>query len=147
MAAEYLDGTFWYIDRELNKWGKWALIHYPTEASLDKIRQWQTDGLKNVLKKDDKGYNIRWSCPEYKDKKDGTRMYFPQPKIVDEEGNPITSAIGHGSEGEVRLEIYETTHMGQKNKNARLSGIKITKLVEYTGRKEKDAALEKEHGF
>lgn len=66
MATEYvfLQGKVkWVRAHQPNEWQKWAMVLYPNAESLEKIRELQAEGLKNVIKKDEDGYHVSFSRP------------------------------------------------------------------------------------
>jgi hypothetical protein len=110
----------------------WTVTLHPTPESLDKIRELQAEGLKNVVKKDDDGYYTRFKCLVTRKRKDGTQWTFEPPKVVDKDGRLIDgSAIGDGSDGTLKLEVYEFKAPGAAAGGiaARLVGVKVENLV------------------
>lgn len=127
----------------------WTVNLHPTAESLEKIREWQSQGLKNQIKKDDDGWYTKFRCNVSRERKDGTIWTFEPPKVVDKDGRPMDgSIIGNGSDGTVKLEVYEHgTPGGGKAIAARLVGLRVDNLIpfnpdeDYT---EKEAADVKE---
>lgn len=111
----------------------WSVRLYPNAESLDKIRKWQTEGLKNVIRNDQDGDYVRFKCDVSRQRRDGSIWTFEAPKVVDAEGRPMDgSIIGNGSSGTIKLEVYEhNTPGGGKAIAARLIGIKIDALVPF----------------
>lgn len=132
-------------DMEFNNWV--TTIH-PTPDSLEKIRELQGEGLKNVLKKDEDGYFTRFRCPVSRIRKDGTVWTFEAPKVVDLEGRPMDgNLIGDGTDATLKLEVYgHGTPGGGKAIAARLVGVRVESLVpfnpetDYTEEEKKDIA-------
>jgi len=110
---------------------------YPDTKSLEAIRELQTQGVKNQLKKDDDGYHMTFSRPfekEIKDKNGTTRKIgFTPVQVLDNQNLPFDGLIGNGSDVTVKLEVYtHGTPGGGKAKAARLYAIKVDNLVPYT---------------
>lgn len=133
--TEYISGKLSWVrvvkpDLTYNCWS--ATIH-PTPESLEKIREWQGEGLKNTIKKDEDGWNVKFRCDVSKHRKDGTVWTFEAPKVVDKDGRPMDgSIIGNGSDGTLKLEVYpHRTPGGGQAIAARLVGVKIDNLVEF----------------
>ena len=60
----YLKGkASWVRADAINERGKWSMMLHPDNESLEIIRGLQAEGCKNVIGKDDDGYNIRLSRP------------------------------------------------------------------------------------
>lgn len=111
----------------------WAVTIHPTPDSLEKIRDWQAEGLKNQLKKDDDGYYCKFRCDVSKQRKDGSVWTFKQPETVDKDGKPMDgSIIGNGSDVTLKLEVYEHgTPGGGRAIAARLVGVRVDNLVPF----------------
>jgi hypothetical protein len=120
-----------YLVRPHMQFGKWIVILHPTPDSLEKIRDWQGRGMKNVLKKDEDGYYTRFGCPVQRERKNGTMWAFEAPVVVDKDNRPMDgSIVGNGSDGTLKLEVYEHgTPGGGKAIAARLVGVRIENLV------------------
>ena len=56
----------WVRCESPNEWGKWTVCVHPTPESLEKIRELQAAGMKNVIKKDDDGYYTTFGRPTQK---------------------------------------------------------------------------------
>lgn len=111
----------------------WSIIIYPTPDSLEKIRDWQAEGLKNTLKKDEDGYFVKFRCDVSKKRKDGSVWTFQQPEAVDKDGKPMDgSIVGNGSDVTLKLEKYEHgTPGGGSAIAARLVGVRVDNLVSF----------------
>jgi len=132
-----------YIQGKLGQYSKlgtpdlqyqcWMANIYPTKDSLERIREMQGEGLKNVLKKEEDGYFTRFRCPTFRTRKDGTVWTFTPPKIEDINGRPIDGDIvGAGSDVTLKLEVYEhPTPSGGRAIAARLVGVRVDNLVEF----------------
>jgi hypothetical protein len=114
-------------------YNSWTATIHPTPESLDKIRDWQSEGMKNVLKKDEDGYYTKFRCPVSRSRKDGTVWAFKQPDCIDADGRPMDgSIVGNGSDGTLKLEVYtHGTPGGGTAIAARLVGLRVDNLVEF----------------
>jgi len=134
-----------------DEWGKWKVTVHPNAASLDKIRDLQAEGLKNVLKKDEDGYFVSFSRPTQKMMK-GKVIGLTPPELLMADGKtPLQGVlVGNGSDGTVKLEVYQHgTPGGGKAKAARLVSIRVDNLIPFEinrdfdrDQKEKVAGLE-----
>ncbi len=134
--TEYVSGKLSWcrlVKPDLTYEAAWTAMIHPTPESLEKIRDWQSEGLKNVIKKDDDGYYTRFKCLVSRRRKDGTTWTFEPPQVIDSEGRPMDgSAVGNGSDGTLKLEIYEhPTPGGGRAIAARLIGVRIESLVPF----------------
>jgi len=111
----------------------WTVTIHPTPESLDKIRDWQAEGLKNQLKKDEDGYYTKFRCPVSRERKDGSIWTFLPPETLDKDGKPMDgSVIGNGSDVTLKLEVYEhNTPGGGRAIAARLVGVRVDNLVPF----------------
>lgn len=116
---------------------KWSLVLYPDTDSLEKIRDLQAEGMKNVLKKDEDGYHVAFSRPTEKVIR-GKVVAFDPPTIVDFQEQPFAGPIGNGSDVTVKLEVYQHSVPGtqKKAKAARVMSVRVDNLVPFE--KEKD---------
>lgn len=134
----YIKGKLsWVKVNRPNDWGAWTVTVHPDQASLEIIRELQAQGLKNVLKKDDDGYNITFRRPTSKMIRGKVVGYAP-PEVIDKDGNPLHGInIGNGSDGIVKLEVYQHgTPGGGKAKAARLKTVKVVNLVPFEGERD-----------
>lgn len=115
-----------------NKFDKWSVTFYPDDKSLNIIRDFQAEGVKNVMKKDEDGYFISFSREPTKLMR-GKVVAFAAPKVIDREGKPFDGTkIGRGSDATIRLEVYQHgTPSGGKAKAARWDSVRIDNLVPY----------------
>lgn len=122
----------WVKAVDPNKFGDWSFQIHPDNKSLEMIRDWQSQGLKNILKKDDDGYFITFKRPPYITRM-GKRVPLNPPKIIDKDGNPLPGlTIGNGSDATVKLEVYRhKTPSGGKALAARWDSMRIDNLVEF----------------
>ncbi len=142
-----LSGELWYARTgtpETDPWGNtnYKVTLYPDKESLSLIMDLQSQGIKNTLKKDDKGYFVNYKRHDVKVSSKGKKMEFGPPKVINADGTPLTEFIGNGSKGAVKLEIYEYAFQGRKSKAARLEGIKVDTLVPYEKNSSESAPTE-----
>jgi hypothetical protein len=139
-----LKGELYYartITPETDPWGNtnYKVTLYPDAESLSTIMELQTQGFRNTLKKDDKGYNITYKRAHSKQTKKGEWVLGP-PKVYDADGKTeIKEMIGNGSKGQVKLEIYPYSFQGRASKALRLEAIKVDTLVPYSSGVETEA--------
>ncbi len=113
------------------KFKKWSHVLYPNAESLEKIRELQSEGMKNQLKKDEDGYYVSLSRPSVKEFK-GTIKAFTPPLLFDKDNQPFNDAVGNGSDITTKLEVYQhATPGGGKAKAARWVSSRIDNLIPY----------------
>lgn len=123
----------WVRVQQPNEWGKWTVQIHPNNEGLEKIRELQGEGVKNVLKKDDDGYYTTFSRPTQKMIK-GKVVGLAPPEILQADGKtPLVGVlVGNGSDGVVKLETYyHGTPGGGKAKAARFLSLKIDNLIPF----------------
>lgn len=116
-----------------DKFGSWSLVLYPDPDSLNVIRDLQSEGIKNVIKKDEENqYFVKFRRDPTKKMKNKVIAFAP-PKVVGPDNQPMDGTkIGWGSDAIVKLDVYvHGTPAGGTAKAARLEGLKITNLVPY----------------
>lgn len=113
-----------------NKFDKWSITLTPDGPSLEKIRELQAQGIKNVMKKDEDGYFIQFSREPTKLIR-GKVIAFAAPKVVDTAGVAMDgSRVGRGSDVTVRLDVYQHgTPSGGKSKAARFDSLRVDNLI------------------
>lgn len=128
----------WAHVTRLNRYDAWSLELWPIQEDLELIRDLQAQGLKNVLKKDDDGYNIRFKREPKRDIRLRTgevkTLIFAPPTVSMADGSPLPNgvSIGNGSDVSVILEVYpHGTPGGGKAVAARLEGVKVDNLVPF----------------
>lgn len=144
MAEVILEGTFDWIKTDPNrpevydspdgkKKKSWSAIIRPTPASLEIIREMAGEGIKNRVKKDDKGWLVKFSCPVEKTNKAGkVTETFTAPRVVDSEGKPITGLVANNAKGFMKVDLYEhNIQGGGTSKAARFLGLKLTEWKPY----------------
>jgi hypothetical protein len=136
MATEYvlISGKLsWVNTNRPNKFGKWAVTVHPDSESLEKVRELQAQGMRNVLSKDDDGWKVTFSRPTSITIRDKVQGLQP-PEVIGPDNVPLTGQqIGNGSEGVVKLEVYphRVPNSDKKAKAARLLAVKVTNLIPY----------------
>lgn len=139
----YIQGKLSWVKTQVpNEWGKWTCTIHPNQASLELIRELQTEGVKNVLKKDDDGYYTTFSRPTQRMIK-GKVIGLAPPELMQPDGkSPLTGVlVGNGSDGTVKLETYyHGTPGGGKARAARLHSIRIDNLIPFELKRDFDPA-------
>lgn len=120
---------------------KWRATVYPTPADLPKVMDLQSKGVRNTLKKDDKGYYVSYSRPAFIKTKKG-KIDLDKPKVYQADGKTELGApVGNGSKGIIKLEVRSfKTPQGGTGHAARLHSVLIKELVEYKGKDEDSEA-------
>lgn len=113
-------------------YNKWSVQIHPNAEGVEKIRELQTEGVKNQFKKDEDGYYINFSRPTDRKIK-GKVVGMTPPVVLNSDGVPMDGvAIGNGSDATLKLEIYShPTPSGTKAKAARWAGLKIDNLIPF----------------
>lgn len=121
------------------KYNVWSLVLYPDSESYSKLmelreRHGDTDGILNVIKKDDEGYNITLKRPVEKTYS-GQRRGLNPPEVVEADGTTPcrnASAIGNGSDVTCKLEYYTYKKpVGGRGSAIRLASVRVDNLVPY----------------
>lgn len=119
----------------------WSQIFYPNEESLNKIRDLQAEGVKNVLKKDEDGFFVRLKRPTYLKKiinNSESKVALQPPEVVIESGGaivPFKDMVGNGSDVTNKMEVYQhATPGGGKAKAMRWLASKIDNLIPFEKR-------------
>lgn len=128
-------GKFTYVYyKGLNKFDKWSLEFYPDRDSLDRIRDLQAEGVKNVIKKnDDNEYHVQISRLPFVEFVKGQKESV-QPPTITFEGKPFDGGIGNGSDGTCICEVYSHKVPSSDTKRAkamRWYGLEIENLVPF----------------
>jgi hypothetical protein len=88
----------------MSQYNKFEHVLYPIPEDVEVIRELQAKGLKNILRKDDEGYNINIArSPEIKIR--GMSKALP-PVVVTYQGQPYTGNVGDGSDVTTTVEVY-----------------------------------------
>jgi hypothetical protein len=143
----YLDGkAYWVQAHKPNQWGKWSMQFYPTQKSLDFLRELIAEkGIKTQIKKDDDGWFIRVSKPTQLTLKTGKIVGMTQPELFNGnlpimEGDkivgyaPLTEPVGNGSDGVLKLDMYSYTipaSGGKKGWALRWNSLRVDNLVPF----------------
>ena len=103
-------------------------------VGVNTVMELKAEGVKNVLKKNDKNqWYVKFSRPVEIKKGDKVVKVLSAPAVTGPDGNPLDGlTIGNGTKGIVTLDVY--THPmkgGGQAKAARLESIKVTELVKY----------------
>lgn len=141
----YITGKLkWVRVQTPDPWNNWKVTVYPDNPSLDKIRELQAEGVKNVLKKDEDGYFVVFRRPASKTMK-GKVVGFAPPEVLQKDGTPLRDVlVGNGSDGVVKLEVYShNTPGGGKAKAARLLALRVDNLIPFTVDKDFDPDQQK----
>lgn len=134
----------WFRPNSLNKFGKWSHQIYLDPASLDLVRELQTQGVKNVISKDEDGYYINVGRqPEIKVYTDvGPKIIAMEPpKVLDGtkptssgDYEPFVGNVGDGSDIVTKVAVYQhKTPGGGKAKAMRWESTRIDNLVPWKG--------------
>ncbi len=137
----YIKGKLsWVRPDKPDPWGNYKATIHPDNESLEIIRDLCTQGLKNMIKKDEDGYNVTFRRPSSKIINGKVIAFTPvelldgtQPKLPDGSSPPLRDvAVGNGSDGVIKLAVYEhKTPSGGKAKAARLEAIRIDNLIPF----------------
>ncbi len=129
----YLQGKVaWFRPKVPNKWNKWSVQIHPNADGLELIRDLQSKGLKNQLKKDDDGYFLNVSRPVTKETATGKILSFEPVKVFSADGSPFDGNVGNGSDVTIKIEVYEhNTPGGGKAKAMRWVSARIDNLVPF----------------
>lgn len=106
----YLQGKAkWFRPLQLNQFGKWSHVLYPNNESLEKIRELQSEGVKNQLKKDEDGYYVSLSRPseiEIYSPSGKKKVGLTPPTVIDADGRPFLDSVGNGSDVTTKMQVY-----------------------------------------
>lgn len=137
----YVTGKLsWLTYENLDKYDKWSVVVHPNPESLEVLRDLQSQGMKNNMKKDEDGYFMRFSRVPQKTTARGKTLVFKPPKVLDgtkPDGKggfmPIEGIrIGNGSTGVVKINVYEhPTPQGGKSVACRFESARIDDLVPF----------------
>jgi hypothetical protein len=129
----YIQGkASWFRAKQPNQWNKYSVQIHPNAEGLEKIRELQSRGLKNTIKKDDDGYFVNFTRPVSKEYKTGKIQTFAPPTVTDKDGNIFEGQVGNGSDVTLKLEVYEhATPAGGRAVAARWASARIDTLVPF----------------
>lgn len=117
----------------------WSLLLYPNEASYSKVLELKkgkdgVQGILNVIKKDEEGYNISLKRPTEKLMRGKMNAFLP-PVVLNADNtpfNPQGPAIGNGSDVTCKIEYYVYPRpTGGKGSAIRLESVRIDNLVPF----------------
>lgn len=122
----------WCRTEKVDQYGKWKVLLYPTEESLEEIKQLKELGLKNHLKKDEDGYCMYFSRDAQKTIKNKVIAFQP-PEIFHSDGTtPMKDVyIGNGSDVTLKLEVYSYGYGDKKGIAARWVSARVDNLVPF----------------
>lgn len=125
----------WHRPDVVNQWGKYATVIYPIPEDLEKLRDLQAEGLKNVIKKDEDGYYVSFTRPASKTYGNQVKGFAP-PMVFEKDGKtPLKAQVGNGSAGVITLEVYShrvpNGPQGATAKAARWKSSTIHDLIVY----------------
>lgn len=123
----------------LNRYDDWSIDLWPDSESLELLRELQSKGMKNTIRKDEDGYNIRFKRSPKKEvtlrsTKQTKVLTFPPPTVAMADGSPLPHgvSIGNGSDVTVLLEVYpHGTPNGGRAVAARLEGVRVDNLIPF----------------
>lgn len=127
--------TKFFRPHSLSQFNKFEHVLYPIPEDVEKIRELQTRGLMNTLRKDEEGYNINIGRPPEITVR-GMKKALPPIVITDKDDKPFTDNVGDGSDVTTVVEVYDFTPkgmpLGSKKKVAwRWSSSRIDNLVPF----------------
>lgn len=116
----------------------YSLLLYPDQDSYAKIMDLKagkdgTQGLLNVIKKDDEGYNITLKRPTEKLMKGRLQAFLP-PVVLNADNSPFNqqTAIGNGSDVTCKVEWYDYARpTGGRGSAIRLESVRIDSLIPF----------------
>src|SRR5579862_1301775 len=138
---EILKGKIsWHRLSQPDEEQKWKVTLYPDAESLEKINAMKVEGLMNVLRKDEEGYNMTFSRYRQKTIR-GKIVLFDAPVVLDKDGKPTDGiGIGHGSDVSVKLQVYKFNRPGGGTAiAARLEGVRVWNLIPWERERDMDA--------
>lgn len=128
----------WAHVTRLNRYDAWSIELWPIPEDLERIREWQAKGLKNTMRKDEDGYNVRFKRDPDKNITLRTgeikHLRFEPPSVAMADGSPLPQgvSIGNGSDVTVLLEVYtHGTPAGGQAVACRLEGVRVDNLVPF----------------
>lgn len=136
-----------------NKFGKWSVMVYLSQASYDTMMELKqakgdTEGVKNVVGKDDDGYYCVFSRPTSKMMR-GKVVGFAPPIVFEADGKSplIDTLIGNGSDVTLKLDYYNYKKpTGGQGSALRLESIRVDTLVPFTMNKDFNSEEQKQVG-
>jgi len=132
----FLSGKAKWVRHQVpNQWGNWAMTLYLDASSLEKFKKLKEEGVKNVLKKDEDGYNVSFNRPTSKLIR-GKVVGFAPPEIIGNDGEPLRDQlVGNGSDVTIKLECYKyrspQDREGRESKACRWLALRVDNLVPF----------------
>lgn len=146
----FLSGKAKWVKSQIpNKFGDYSFVLYPDDASYDKILALKDgpSGVKNVIKKDEEGYNVTFKRPQSKLIAGKVKGFTP-PEILDgsktlDDGShpPLRDIlVGNGSDVTVKIEVYSYTSpiTKQVGRATRWVSMRIDNLIPFQTRRDFD---------
>ncbi len=127
----------------------WSVTVYPDKESLETVRDMQASGIKNVVKKDEQGWFVKFSRPCVKEKNGKVVQVLDPPIVVDANGTIVDGFVNNGAIGTVKIDFTEGKTSKGKYYTARLEGIRLQdyKLWEGTAGNSSVASPKQENYF
>lgn len=112
---------------------RWRHVMYPVQESLNTIRDLQSEGVKNILHKDEDGFFINWSRPTQIKINGEYRGLAPPMVTLGDEKTPYQGNVGNGSDVTTVLEVYKhrVPNSQKMAKAARWLSSRIDNLVPF----------------
>lgn len=111
---------------------KWSVVMYVEGEELEKVREWQAQGIKNKVSKDDDGWFITLSRKTEIKTKQGRAIGMEPPKVIDKEGSPIVTMVGNGSDGIAKCTLWTfNPQPGISGKALRWEGLRVDNLIPF----------------
>ncbi len=111
---------------------KWSVVMYIEGAELEKVREWQAQGIRNAVKKDDDGWYITLSRKTNIQVR-GKVVGLEPPKVIDKDGKPIIEMVGNGSDGIAKCVLWSfNPQPGISGKALRWEALRVDTLVPYS---------------
>lgn len=131
------------------KYKCWSVVLYPNSESYNKIlelknKNGETDGILNVIKKDEDGYNITIKKKTERLMK-GTLVGQDPPEVLGPDNLPLRNAlVGNGSDITVKLRVYKYKKpTGGFGTAIELYSVRVDNLVPYEMRRDQTDTQEK----
>lgn len=115
------------------KYNKWSMQLHPNAESLEIIRDLQTQGVRNQMKKDEDGYYMSFSRPVSKTYRGKIRTFTP-PVVMNADKTPLEGLrVGNGSDVTIKIEAYPYNDptTGNKGKAVRWESMRVDNLVPF----------------
>lgn len=111
---------------------KWSVVMYVEGAELEKVREWQAQGIKNSVKKDEDGWFITLSRKTAIRTKQGREIGMEPPKVIDKDGAPIVAMVGNGSDGIAKCTLWSfNPQPGISGKALRWEALRVDNLIPF----------------